>query len=116
MGSASGVPVPAKASVTKMAESSPSPTTVDPIVRAQRKRPPVATFMRASTAELRAPDEIGSEGGEEEAPVSPEVWLLCLLFLEKGAAGSAIAAWIARTAIRLQAKPSQMTARAARKP
>jgi hypothetical protein len=42
-------PVPANAIVTKISESSPSPTIVEPIVRVQSQRPPVATFIRAST-------------------------------------------------------------------
>ncbi len=44
--------VPAKARVAKMAVSSPSPTIVEPMVRVQSQRPPVATFMRARTMEL----------------------------------------------------------------
>jgi hypothetical protein len=42
-------PVPANATVTKISESSPWPTTVEPIVRDQSQRPCVATFIRAST-------------------------------------------------------------------
>ena len=44
--------VPKKAMVRKKAESSACPTTVEPMVRVQRKRPPVSRFIRASTKEL----------------------------------------------------------------
>ena len=44
--------VPANASVTKIAVSSPWPTIVEPIVRSQSQRPPVAIFSFASTNAL----------------------------------------------------------------
>jgi hypothetical protein len=49
IGFRSAAPVPAKAIVMKMAESSPSPTIVEPMVRVQSHRPRVAPFMYAST-------------------------------------------------------------------
>ena len=81
------MPVPANAIVTKRTLSRPWPTSDEPIVRLQRKRPPVATFMRERTYERSARREVGKRARRRRSVSCPGLGSVGLLVLEPEVGG-----------------------------